>query len=443
MATNYPSGLDSLSNPAGSDALSTGHASQHANANDAIEAIEGELGLNPRGGSATVKARFDAIEANSWVTSARIADGTITGTDIASGTVTSTNILDGTIVNADINASAAIDVSKLSGVVSSASVGNLVTTNQASFETDTTGWVAGANSTIARTTATALSGSACLEITCTGAGDASVATPTASSATVTPGRTYTGVVSLKAATTGRISSLMISWYTSGSAHISSTTPGTATTSTSAWATIYTTGVAPATAAYARLVATVGAPGASEVHYLDCAGVWQGAGGLWALPGTPIANLGFYTDESAGRRLFQWDANNARFQQTFGDTGLRDITASMNAISGVTWNYMYARRNGSLVEIRGKMTTTGAIGSSAAYTVPSGFIYHNSVSNQAWTGFRTVGVTDSAMLSTTVGGTSLAFQASAAGLYAIDCVYTTTDAWPSSLPGSAVGSIPNA
>ncbi len=110
MATNYPSGLDSLSNPAGSDALSTGHASQHANANDAIEAIEGELGLNPRGGSATVKARFDAIEANSWVTSARIADGTI--------------------VNADINASAAIDATKLSGVVAASLVdakGDLLT----------------------------------------------------------------------------------------------------------------------------------------------------------------------------------------------------------------------------------------------------------------------------------------------------------------------------
>ena len=88
MATNYPSGLDSLSNPAGSDALSTGHASQHANANDAIEAIEGELGLNPRGGSATVKARFDAIEANSWVTSARIADGTIATADLADGAIT-------------------------------------------------------------------------------------------------------------------------------------------------------------------------------------------------------------------------------------------------------------------------------------------------------------------------------------------------------------------
>jgi hypothetical protein len=49
------------------------------------------------------------------VTSTNIVDGTITGTDVASGTITSTNILDGTIVNADINASAAIASTKISG----------------------------------------------------------------------------------------------------------------------------------------------------------------------------------------------------------------------------------------------------------------------------------------------------------------------------------------
>jgi hypothetical protein len=59
------------------------------------------------------------------VTSANIVDGTITGTDIASGTITSTNILDGTIVNADINASAAIAASKLSGVVTPTSTDTL------------------------------------------------------------------------------------------------------------------------------------------------------------------------------------------------------------------------------------------------------------------------------------------------------------------------------
>jgi len=45
-----------------------------------------------------------------------ITDGTITATNIADGTITSGKILDGTIVNADINASAAIVGSKLSGM---------------------------------------------------------------------------------------------------------------------------------------------------------------------------------------------------------------------------------------------------------------------------------------------------------------------------------------
>ena len=55
MATNYPGGLDSLTNPSAGDALtSPSHSAQHANANDAIEAIETELGVNPSGTFATV-----------------------------------------------------------------------------------------------------------------------------------------------------------------------------------------------------------------------------------------------------------------------------------------------------------------------------------------------------------------------------------------------------
>jgi len=50
------------------------------------------------------------------LTSADIADGIITTAKIADGNITSTKILDGTILNADINASAAITSSKLSGV---------------------------------------------------------------------------------------------------------------------------------------------------------------------------------------------------------------------------------------------------------------------------------------------------------------------------------------
>lgn len=44
MATNYPTSLDSLTNPGSSDLLSSGHASQHANLNDAMEAVQTKLG---------------------------------------------------------------------------------------------------------------------------------------------------------------------------------------------------------------------------------------------------------------------------------------------------------------------------------------------------------------------------------------------------------------
>ena len=59
------------------------------------------------------------------VTSAMILDGTILVGDLADGAVTSAKILDGTIVDADINASAAIDWTKLgiSSTVSSTEIG--------------------------------------------------------------------------------------------------------------------------------------------------------------------------------------------------------------------------------------------------------------------------------------------------------------------------------
>jgi hypothetical protein len=45
MATSFPTDIDNLSNPSANDEL-TGHAAQHANANDAIEAIQSKLGVD-------------------------------------------------------------------------------------------------------------------------------------------------------------------------------------------------------------------------------------------------------------------------------------------------------------------------------------------------------------------------------------------------------------
>jgi hypothetical protein len=48
MATSFPSSLDSFTNPSASDALdsvSVPHADQHANLNDAMEAVQAKLGV--------------------------------------------------------------------------------------------------------------------------------------------------------------------------------------------------------------------------------------------------------------------------------------------------------------------------------------------------------------------------------------------------------------
>ena len=64
MATNYPGGLDSFTAPAGDDALgsTTGgrkHSERHRDIEDAVEAIQAELGVNPAGDFDTVAEHLD------------------------------------------------------------------------------------------------------------------------------------------------------------------------------------------------------------------------------------------------------------------------------------------------------------------------------------------------------------------------------------------------
>jgi hypothetical protein len=65
MATNYPTSLDVLINPTATDTLNSvtvPHHVQHANANDAIEALQTTLGVNPAGSHLTVKDRIISAE---------------------------------------------------------------------------------------------------------------------------------------------------------------------------------------------------------------------------------------------------------------------------------------------------------------------------------------------------------------------------------------------
>lgn len=62
MATNFPNSLDTLSNPESTDSLQ-GHAQQHTNANDAIEALQAKVGVNSSAVSTSLDYRITQLEA--------------------------------------------------------------------------------------------------------------------------------------------------------------------------------------------------------------------------------------------------------------------------------------------------------------------------------------------------------------------------------------------
>jgi hypothetical protein len=65
MSTAYPASLDNFTNPSATDMLNSvvvPHHKQHTDLNDAVEAIETVLGLNPAGSHLTVKDRIIAAE---------------------------------------------------------------------------------------------------------------------------------------------------------------------------------------------------------------------------------------------------------------------------------------------------------------------------------------------------------------------------------------------
>ena len=92
MPTSYPGALDALTNPAAGDALtSPSHSAQHTNINDAMEAVQAELGINPSGAFATVLARLTTAEQGvSLGGGTTIATTATTFVDVTSATVTMT-----------------------------------------------------------------------------------------------------------------------------------------------------------------------------------------------------------------------------------------------------------------------------------------------------------------------------------------------------------------
>jgi hypothetical protein len=107
VATSYPDGLDNFTNPTASDTLDSAtvpHATQHANTNDAIEAIEAELGTTPKGSKASVKARLDSVDANAITTSLPLtSSGTVGGSNLIVGINSSSADTANFVVRRDAN----------------------------------------------------------------------------------------------------------------------------------------------------------------------------------------------------------------------------------------------------------------------------------------------------------------------------------------------------
>lgn len=75
MSTNFPAALDSLTNPANSDTLAlVDHAAQHANANDAIEAMQARVGTDSSPGL----ARLPGVAGGQTLTGGTAASETLT-----------------------------------------------------------------------------------------------------------------------------------------------------------------------------------------------------------------------------------------------------------------------------------------------------------------------------------------------------------------------------
>jgi hypothetical protein len=146
----------------------------------------------------------------------------------------------------------------------------LLTENQADLESGTTGWAAGASTSIAQSTAQSYRNSASLQLTRnTSTGTASATTPTGTSGVPVKATTqYTAAARFRANTAGRSTRVLIGWYTAAGALISTDTGSSISDTTTGWVQATVTATSPGTAAFAAVVLEVLSAVATEVHFAD-------------------------------------------------------------------------------------------------------------------------------------------------------------------------------
>ena len=159
--------------------------------------------------------------------------------------------------------------------------------------------------------------------------------------------------------------------------------------------------------------------------------------------------GQYTDESVGRRIFSWSSALASgattgWQMTYGDTGFRELNGALS--NGWTATSILMRRINSTTHFHVYGLSASAATNATFYTLPSGFKLTLGSNGMYIPSSKTLGSTTSdGLIGVTASSGAMFSQGSYAGFTAVQCLasWSTSDTWPSSLPGSASGSIPAA
>jgi hypothetical protein len=175
-----------------------------------------------------------------------------------------------------------------------------------------------------------------------------------------------------------------------------------------------------------------------IRYRNSSGTW----GPW------YAHTTARVDQTAGRVIYQWDDVNNRDQIIYGDTGWREVKADI--LTGFTAGSLRIRRVNNLVSIKwdGLQATAQPTSGIPAYTPPTGF--GNSASDPSHYGWNNLCASTSNVgniWATGMWGGKLVFTQCigtfSAGLYYNGgLTYHTEASWPNTLPGTAIGGIPN-
>lgn len=172
---------------------------------------------------------------------------------------------------------------------------NAMSANQASLETNTTGWEAVTNCSISRSTAQFSNGTASLALVSTSAGDMTAATTTATKFVVTANNKFSATAEFRANSTARSCSVGIIWLNAAGSAIATVFGTAENNSSSGWNESNVVATAPALATHARVVVKIASAGSAETHYVDKIAFHAGDNPFWTRGG--FSNFSFIVERS--------------------------------------------------------------------------------------------------------------------------------------------------